>query len=454
MPILHILLLHFSIFLTYNKAWNYNFCESTILYSGRYHGILENQYYRNVTTGITQPLTISLHENKSTIHMNKKINMGFLQQTFKFDRPNEQNSKKEVLAFIDSTIAGSDRVTLDQIINHFSTQSDKSSKAATLHLVNELFRDDKIHYIIGGKKFLYENIKSFFLDSAEIQLKLKRRDSFLILKTYFLEPARWPSIEIVKPEVVEKSALLNAQHLGRELFKTDVPVSQNSLCQSIRRYLRMWRSQLEEFYQVGGTGNYPGINEIQKGLDLLNKHLSAYDPYQFIETFLDHENRLYEASSDFAVLKNFYKDQIGVWNMLIEAVENFEPNRMLLAKNPDAEKALEILCKILKEPKPYSMIKEISGLISTVKAANDPIVDEQIASARALAVERIEEKIDKIVRILNEKNANGDTRNKALFPLQTGKKKIKMASNIQNINDYLNEGIDQFDDALDMLGLV
>jgi len=384
--------------------------------------------------------------------MNKNINMGFSQQTFYFDQIPEQNLKKEILAFIDSTIADNDQVMFDQIANHFCMQSDRWTKSLIRNLVNDLFKENKIHYIIDGKKFLHENIKSLFLDSTEIQSKLGRRDNFLILKAHFSEPARWQSIEIVKPEVVEESALLKAQHLGRELFKADVPASQNSLCRSLRRYLRIWRSQLEKFQKVAGTGNYPGINEIQKGLDLLNTHLGTYDPYQFIKTFLDNENRLYETSSDFAVLKNFYKDKIGVWNMLIEAVENFEPNRVILEKDPDVKKALETLSKIFKNPKPYNMIKEIKSLVSIVKVANDPIVEKQITSAKALAVERIEEKIDKIVRILNDKNANGDTRNKALFPLQTGKKKIKMASNIQNINDCMNETIEQFDDVLDMLG--
>ncbi len=45
----------------------------------------------------------------------------------------------------------------------------------------------------------------------------------------------------------------------------------------------------------------------------------------------------------------------------------------------------------------------------------------------------------------------GDIRNKALFPLQTSKKKINMASSIQNIVDYLNDAKDQFDNAMDML---
>ena len=393
------------------------------------------------------------------MNMNKNIDMGFSQQTFDFDQSHEQNLKK-VLTFIDSRIAEKDQLMLDQVVNHFSMQSDMASavksdkwlKTYIWNLLSDLFKDDKIHFIIDGKKILSENIKTLLSEPAQSKLKfLHVRESLYIVKTHFSNPAQWKYIEIIKPEVVEESVLLRAKHLGKKLFKDVGLASQNSLCRNLRRHLRMWKSDLEEFRRVAGTGNYPGTNEIQNGLDLSNKLLNVHEPCKFIETFLNNEDRLCDASSYFATLKNFYKNQIHVWNKLIKAVESFEPNRMLLEKEPAVKKALKTLCKILKEPKPYSMIMEISSLISIVKAGNDPIVEEQIASTKALAIEKIEKKIDNVVKVLDEKKANSGMRNKVLFPLQTSKKKINMASSIQNIADYLNDAIDQFDSAMDML---
>jgi len=384
--------------------------------------------------------------------MNKKINMGFSQQTFAFEQSHEQNSTKEVLAFIDSTIADNGQVTFEQVASHFSMQSDRWTKPLIRNLINDLFNDDKIHFIIDGKKILYEKIKSLLSEHDQSKSKfMQTRETLSIVKIHLSKPAQWKCIEIIKPEVVEESVLLKAQYLGKKLFKDIGPASQNSMCRNLRRHLRMWRSDLEEFQKVAGTGGYPGTNEIRKGLDFLNKLLSVYDPHQFIETFLNDEDRFCDAYSHFVMLENFYKDQIHIWDALIKAVDIFKLNRMLLEKDPDVKKALETLCKILQNPKPYSMIKKIRSLISTVKAANDPIIEEQIASAKALAVERIEKKIDKVVKVLDEKNANNDTRNKALFPLQTSKKKINMASNFQSITDYLEDAIDQFDNVMEML---
>lgn len=381
--------------------------------------------------------------------------MEFSQRTFDFDQSHEQNLKK-VLIFIDSRIADNDQLMLEQVVNHFSMQSaiqsDSWSKTYIWNLLSDLFKDDKIHFIIDGKKILSENIKTFFSEPAQSKLKfLQARESLYIVKTHFSEPAQWKYIEIIKPEVVEESVLLKAKNLGEKLFKDVGLTNQNSLCRNLRRHLRMWKSDLKEFRMVAGTGNYPGTNEIQNVLNLSNKLLNVHEPCKFIETFLNNEDRLCDASSYFATLKNFYKNQIHVWNKLIKAVESFEPNRMLLEKEPDVKKALETLCKTLKEPKPYSMIKKIKSLISIVKAANDPVVEEQVASAKALTIEKIEKKIDKVVKVLDEKKANSDIRNKALFPLQTSKKKINMASSIQSIADYLNDAINQFDNAMDML---
>ncbi|MBW2664532.1 MAG: hypothetical protein JRD93_21795 [Deltaproteobacteria bacterium] len=377
--------------------------------------------------------------------------MEFSQQTFDFDQSHERNLKK-VLTFIDSRIADNDQLMLDEVVSHFSMQSDKWTKPLIRNLTNDLFKDDKIHFIIDGKKILSENIKAFLSESAQSQsIFLQIGETLSILKTHLSNTAQWKYIEIIKPEVVEESVLLRAKHLGKKLFKDVGPASQNSLCRNLRRHLRIWKSNLEEFLRVAGTKNYPGTNEIQNVLDLSNKLLNVHEPCKFIETFLNNEDRLCDASSCFATLKNFYKNQIHVWNNLIKAVESFEPNRMLLEKEPDVKKALETLCKILKEPKPYSMIEKISGLISIVKTANDPVVEAQIASAKALAIEKIEKKIDKVVKVLDGKKANSDIRNKALFPLQTSKKKINMASSIQSIADYLDDTTDQFDSAMDIL---
>lgn len=380
----------------------------------------------------------------------KNINMGYSQQTFDFDQSHARDLEK-ALIFVDGWIADNDRAMLDQLLNHFSIQPDKWSETYILELLNNLFQDDKIHFIIDGKKILPENVKTYFsgTDPSKLQF-LQAREIFSVVRTHLSDPAQWQYVEITKPEKVEEPELLRAQHLGKKLFGDVGGVGQNSLYRYLRRHLRMWKNDLDMFQKVAGQGQYPGTNEIQKGLALTKKLLNVHDPCEFIETFINNEDRLCDAGYHFAILENFYKNRIYIWDALIKALDNFKPNRPVLEEDPDVKKALEMLCKILTDPQPYSMIEEIWDLIAIVKPVNDLIVEKQIASAKAPAVKKIAKMIDKIVKVLNEKKANSDTRNKALFPLQTVKKKINTALNIRSVADYLDEATAQFDNTMDM----
>ena len=381
----------------------------------------------------------------------KNINMGYPQQTFDFDQSHTRDLKK-ILLFVDVWIADNDRAMLDQLVNHFSIQPDKWSETYILELLNNLFQDDKIHFIIYGKKILPENAKTHFSGNDPSKLPfLQVREVFSVVRIHLSDPAQWQYVEIIKPEKVEEPDLLRVQHLGGKLFGDVGEVSQNGLCRYLRRHLRMWKNDLEMFQKVAGGGQYPGTNEIRKGLTLTRKLLNVHEPCEFIETFINNEDRLCDAGYHIAILEHFYKNQIYIWDALIKAVENFEPNRTVLEKDPDVKKTLEALCKIATDPKPYRMIKKVWDLISIVKPANDLIVEKQMISAKTLAVEKIEKMIDTIVKILDKKKANSDIRNKALFPLQTIKKKINMASSIQSIADFLDEATAQFDDTVDTL---
>lgn len=381
----------------------------------------------------------------------KNINMGYPQQTFDFDQSHAQDLKK-VLTFIDFWIADNDQVTLDQVVNHFSIQPDKWPETYILELLNTLFQDDKIHFIIDGKKILFENVKTRLSEPHTSKLQfLQARGIFSVVRAHLSEPAQWQYVEIIKPEKVEGPDLLKAQHLCKKLFGDADVVSQNSLCRYLRRHLRMWKNDLEMFQKVAGKGQYPGKNEIQKGLALTRKLLNVHDPCEFIEIFINNEDQLSDSGYHFAILENFYKNQVYIWDALTKTLENFKPNRAVLEEDPDVKKALETLSKILADPEPYSMIEEIWDLISIVKPVNNLIVEKQVASAKAPVVEKIEKMIDKIVKILDEKKAKSDIRNKALFPLQTIKKKMNTASSIQSIADYLDEAKAQFDDTMDTL---
>jgi DNA repair ATPase RecN len=93
------------------------------------------------------------------------------------------------------------------------------------------------------------------------------------------------------------------------------------------------------------------------------------------------------------------------------------------------------------------MLKEVSGLISRVEAVNDTMVEETQESA----VEEVDRKIAGVVSLLDEKHANDDLRNKALFPLQEIKKKILAEDSMPNMAYQVNEAEEQHLNAFEVI---
>jgi DNA repair ATPase RecN len=146
-------------------------------------------------------------------------------------------------------------------------------------------------------------------------------------------------------------------------------------------------------------------------------------------------------------LSDFYKNQIKTWEALRKAVDRFKPNQTALDKDEDASKALRRMNEILATPSPYKMLKEVSGLISRVEAVNDTMVEE----TRESAVEEVDRKIAGVVSLLDEKYANDDLRNKALFPLQKIKKKILAEDSMPNMAYQVNEAEEQHLNAFEVI---
>jgi len=234
-----------------------------------------------------------------------EMNLGYRQLCFGFDPSHEQDLKK-ILVHVEEMIAENDRVMLDQVAEHFSMEPDKWPKTYILELLNSLFQDDKIYFAIGGEKILPSHLKTRFsgTDPAKRQF-LQAREIISALRTHLSEPARWKYVEIIKPETVEKPDLLKARNLGKKLFGDAGDLSQNSLCRYLRRYLRVWKKDLEMFEDIAGKGQYPGINEIQNGLALTTKVLNVHDPVEFIETFISNEDRLCDAGCPFCCFGKF-----------------------------------------------------------------------------------------------------------------------------------------------------
>jgi len=346
---------------------------------------------------------------------------------FDFDQSDVRNTK-EILTHIDSLIADNGHIMLKDAIAKFAGKPYAWSEKKILQYIFDLFGDFKIRFLFNGEKIRPDDLKNL-LNSASL----------------------WSNIEIIKPEVVDKTNLIKAGHLGEKLFGSGGPEEQNDLCLYLRKNLRSWERDLDSFSQLANTGKYPGKNEIDNYLDLLLRLLSIHDPNEFILNLIKRNHDLLTACKSLNTLSDFYNHRIQTWDFMLKAIEEFKPNLTHLEKYPEAKSALARLELIINNPSPYELIEDISDLISTVKAVNDGIVEKKTASFRAQATEDVVKKITQILSLLDRQNASPDIRNKALLNLQKIKKLIKKSRNIQEISYYLDEAMHKFDIALDLI---
>ena len=357
----------------------------------------------------------------------KTFHLGYRQLKLDFDQ-SEAHDAGKLLTHIDACTADNERVRFDEVVARFSEKPDHWTPDYIIMLTLDLFRDGKIRFQIGAENILPENVRQLLS-----------------------EPAQRKNLEIIKPEVVGPDDLITAQQLSNKLFGTIDVQGQNNLCRIIRKHFRIWKIDLETYRKFTDTDNYPGKHNIDTLLLLIEKHLSKHDPAEFIKVFIEQKESLLEASIQFARLSHFYKNQMHIWNSLIEAVEMFRPDQKGLEKDPDTKNTLQRLSEIVTSAEPYDEIGEISSLIASVKAVHDVIVKQKTDAARKAALEELEKKIKRITLVLDRKHASSDLRNKTLLPLQTLRRTIQESSSILFIHQYSQDAIDEFELALNLL---
>lgn len=356
----------------------------------------------------------------------KSKHLGFRQLTFDFDESHSRDSEK-VLSYIHSRLTGNASLMLDLLSDHFH-QAENWPEKHTMELLMDLYRDDLILFFINGDIVSPENIK-----------------------THISNPALKSSIEIRKPEIIDKTELSRARNLGEELFGTMGPPKQNDFCRYVRTHLYFWANTLEGHHKTAVSGSYPGVEDIKQILSLTEKLLNMYDPFEFLKTFLENETFLRDAANKFSALKHFYANRTYAWDNILRAVDNFTLHQKELEQDHDAKTALEKLQTIMRHPESYSMIKQAEDLLSTIAPAYNYIIEALTAHEKEKSLTYIDEKIARIRHLLKKRDAGGKLMNKSLRPLQIIRKKILSASTVSAVAGFHEEAAETFEMALEQI---
>jgi hypothetical protein len=349
--------------------------------------------------------------------------IGQEQVVFEFAQGETQDIK-EIRTFIELKHAGNKAIVLNELVNHFARRPYGWPEFQIVILVAKLF--------VGGKISLLED-----------KNKLRPKEAIPLLS----KTLQWKNVQIITKANLSTRDLQKAQTLGKEIFGALAPDGQEKISQYIRDGLKKWKDSLDKYKTLADTGNYPGKKEIDNCLKTAHSILDIHDAFELIKAFNALKDDFLDAHDDLLDLTDFYNNQKQTWEQLQSALNTFLPNKTAIEKDDDANAALKKMEGIISAQHPYAMLKDVTDLISAVQQFNDKILDEK----RQSACDEIDVKIEQVSKLLHEKQADDDFKNKTLYPLQSFKKKIEYESSIPEISYSVSESREAFEDALETI---
>ena len=132
------------------------------------------------------------------------------------------------------------------------------------------------------------------------------------------------------------------------------------------------------------------------------------------------------------------------WEKLRHSFNTFKLNRSILEKDEGAAGALRRMQEILAAKAPYSMIKEIDGLITKVEAVNGKL----LVAARTRALEQLKIKITDLQKDLLKANAPADLTSRLIKPLIALQEQLPKEESLAHIAQMNSDSIRLHDEAI------
>lgn len=331
---------------------------------------------------------------------------------------------KEIMQYISMLHAKNRPIILSDIVRQFASIPYGWPEWEVVLLVAKLFMGSKIHMVFNSAKLKPDQA----IDP--------------LTKT-----SQWKNVRISERSYSKPAEIKKARDIGKEVFGIIGPESQEKLHLFIIEELNKWYKQLLKPQSLADTGGYPGKGEIDEILSLILRLTDIHDSYEFIRAFNDASEALLDAHEDLRDITDFYTHQLSTWESLRDAAAEFKPNRLILEQDDDTAKNLMRLDEILSAPRPYGMLSSSAVLISAIRERNDTLVEQ----AKGDSSSQIDKKISDVKSMLDEMNAEGDLRNKALYPLQSLKTKVDEEPSISNIQFLHDSAQDLYEKAIDLL---
>jgi hypothetical protein len=258
-------------------------------------------------------------------------------------------------------------------------------------------------------------------------------------------PAKRRKIIVRKREISDPKAIQNARSLGKELFAEMGPDGEDGLFSFLQTKLRSWQSSLTGYKQLADTKNYPGSEEIDAGVSVIAPLLADKDARKFIERFNTLKQDLLDVSDNYHDLEHFYEIQKSTWEKLRKAYDAFKLNQLDLERDPKAAPAMRRMHEILTAKSPYSLIKEVETLVSTVQEINALLLQTK----RTTAIQKIDSQIESLRKDIDAAKGPATLVTACLAPLERLRDRVNTEQSLAHISQVEVEATAEYDKAIE-----
>lgn len=187
--------------------------------------------------------------------------------------------------------------------------------------------------------------------------------------------------QISKRQVVSTTRMKAVKDLLRDYFNLmDVPADEDGLIQFIIGKFSELQKHYEELEARYEGNKYPDKSVVTQAITIVKDVLSQQkDNVALIERVLQREDALYDAQEAMQSVEAFFKTQVIVFDAAVQYEADLRNDLDYIRKDEEANTALNTIRLITMIPSngtyDYKRIPELNGLMATVKASHDAMLD-------------------------------------------------------------------------------
>ena len=186
---------------------------------------------------------------------------------------------------------------------------------------------------------------------------------------------------VSRRESINPLKLKNAKSFLREYFNVmDLPADEDGLFNYIDKNFKAKKTDLEAYKSMNATRHYPGYDKVLAGLNLVDDVLKCInDGVALIDKLDDLSDDLLDNKEDMADVANFFKTQKTLFDNASEFNNAMKGSVDYFVEYPEVQSALGRIRTIItyQDNYNYSQIKDLNGLISTVKTVQAQLVSKK-----------------------------------------------------------------------------